>query len=841
VRVDKGFYTMLSLFLTYYKRSLCSGPALSTSDNANVSGNRRVAPKLRSRDRFTSQNGSALSRRSQTPPPLPKTVSLPLHSKRSPQGATADKPMNGHSHNLSSSFTASSVPSSLIQPSIVHPSTQEPRSINSISLPVPPVIATSPSRSPSRSPSSVFGTSPVIAEIFRQITASQTTLSELSQQLADFHSLPSSARPALEDELEKQRERKRQDDASKNELKSLLKSLEDQKRTAEASRRDAEKRLKSARSDRDAIETRTQRFEREINDLQAQMEAQGAAIVASGVETGALADEVGQQVTEKKSEVRQVEDEISQLSLRAREMEESIAEAEKRLQHANEAAKERKRLSAASASQRATDPLLGGEAHSNSSIGRSHPPLHILTRHAGHDGLNNHKEVRLVSPTTVIPNDVSPSVLVSPLQTSPPSAAINVGQHSFESDRRGIHTTSDFQTPTFAPFADLASPGLLSPTGERLLPSSLYESLGIPSNNSSPSSPITSMGMNISRSFRSEDDTILDRNWINHRSHSNCDISHLNPFPTGSQTMPVSPAASARDVDVFEDTTDHVARERMNSVGSRHSAGSMHAMDPAFAAFSESTPAKAQSPHHTFARRTGWFTTHKERDEKVRAERKGLNPDAKEFSLSKEKERSFSAFLHRSRGHGTTPSNSGSSSTPSSVSVSTPDNSVVESPLQATVSVSKSSLPLAQSAVPTRPTNTFFGLGSSWFGSRAFEPTPLEREQFSFALGSTANSSLDRLDHLSSLPASPQPSSSQPIASTSTAATFSTAMASPSTHHDAVSHAWDVRRFGLGAIGVEAGAGAGTDKKGKPSSFRPFEDEEPIISKPFSVPSGSSE
>ena len=81
-------------------------------------------------------------------------------------------------------------------------------------------------------------------------------------------------------------------------------------------------------------------------------------------------------------------------------------------------------------------------------------------------------------------------------------------------------------------------------------------------------------------------------------------------------------------------------------------------------------------PLEEHSRRSAWFSKDKNKDGKEKGkengthktkEKKGLNPDAKEFSLSKDKERSFFASL-RNKGSTTPNSGSGSSSTPSTAS-----------------------------------------------------------------------------------------------------------------------------------------------------------------------------
>ena len=65
------------------------------------------------------------------------------------------------------------------------------------------------------------------------------------------------------------------------------------------------------------------------------------------------------------------------------------------------------------------------------------------------------------------------------------------------------------------PFSNnLASPSPLSPTGQSLIPSSLYKSFGMPLLNRPLNSPVTASELSVSQSFQLEDDVILDHNWL---------------------------------------------------------------------------------------------------------------------------------------------------------------------------------------------------------------------------------------------------------------------------------------------------------------------------------------
>ena len=108
---------MFSLLFTNLRRGFLAGTSYTLYGNGNSNHTQRTTPKLRSRERPAHQNGNARGHRSQMPPPLPKSVSLPLHTKRGSQVSSLEKASSGCSHHLnSSSFALSSAPSIGIQP-----------------------------------------------------------------------------------------------------------------------------------------------------------------------------------------------------------------------------------------------------------------------------------------------------------------------------------------------------------------------------------------------------------------------------------------------------------------------------------------------------------------------------------------------------------------------------------------------------------------------------------------------------------------------------------------------------------------------------------------------------
>lgn len=263
---------------------------------------RGTPPRLRNRERFSPRLG-LIPRRNSTPPPLPKSASLPLHTDH-----------RTHEHNL--------------------PVSQPVSDQTCISVYVPPATQTI-SCGPSRSVS--IDDSPMIAEVLRQITAQQAFVAELDTQIREAQTAATASHDALEAELAELRIRKRDEDQRKAEGKTRAKMLEDARRSAETGRRDAEKKLKAARGVKEGAVRRIEELENEIGSLRDQIETDRATLLeAAEIEDARLVKELEQELEAKKKEVRVAEDVVAALSTRAKELEAKITEARERLGAARE-------------------------------------------------------------------------------------------------------------------------------------------------------------------------------------------------------------------------------------------------------------------------------------------------------------------------------------------------------------------------------------------------------------------------------------------------------------------------------------------------------------------------
>lgn len=253
---------------------------------------RSSPPKLRNRERSSQQTDS----RSSTPPPLPKSASLPLHAAR-PQINCVDRP-----------------PSSHVSQSQVKPGTSFEQ-INSVAIP----------QAPSDFP-------PPIAELLRQISIAKTTVLDLRTQLSECQNSSSQSHAHLQDKADTYRERRRQEDALKIEIKSRTKSLDDSKRQAEGLKREAEKKLKSVQNTRDNASHCIARIDERVIQLQDQIACDRSVIDQGSIQQSTAIRALADEIELKKREVKATEEQMVFSSQSARELESKLNKERERLE-----------------------------------------------------------------------------------------------------------------------------------------------------------------------------------------------------------------------------------------------------------------------------------------------------------------------------------------------------------------------------------------------------------------------------------------------------------------------------------------------------------------------------
>lgn len=584
------------------------------------------------------------------------------------------------------------------------------------------------------SPSTIFDQSPVISEILRQITSSKAAVHDLRTQLKDFRAVAAESHAVIESDLGVHRERKRHEDGARSELKARTKTLEDSKRTAEAGKREAEKRLRAAESARDNASERVGRLDKEIGALRQRMAEDEGAIVKCKEDGDEMDKEMAEQLERKRKEIRVAEEVIAALNSRTRELEAKIAEEEERLKHTKEQADMRKQdraffplhivnepveaplwspIAPSVVDANPVDPHF--DIHSDRSAKIEVFPDSLPAVSHTQDRRSSIPEINAKLSPSPRPRHLSLGSLSNFRDhPQPTDLALNqvVLHPSMPDDVPPTLSSGPTQSTKFSPFSDqeldvpidLQGGMAISPRSSSLIPTSLIKTLDR-----------GGVVEDLSRSFQSETDTVLDRDW-----------RKLHPFPvqpvestavfSSSPTSLNYPSFDAVDQeDPFEiRPPPPPLRHRITSEGwetERVHLG--HDIIP----HADGQPLGRARTHESDVSEKvvggrRWFSSSKEQKEK---DKKGLNPEAKVFQIRK-----FPMF--------------GGAPKPSSLDSALSHNSSIASSL---------SIP-SLLAPPTTDTNSMF----SALSMRAFAPSPEEREALTRAMGS-ANTSLDRIPTLS--------------------------------------------------------------------------------------------
>lgn len=183
----------------------------------------------------------------------------------------------------------------------------------------------------------------MIVDLLNRISATRAGVQDLRSQIADFDTHSSHQRETLNRELEAQRERKRQEELTRSDLKSRTKSLEDSKRSAEGAKRDAERKLKSAETRRDEVARKITHLRNEIVKSRSKLgdDREWVEHVRSGSNLSGDPGNGGRVCLEKelqkrKDEIKVVEDVIAALTIQAKELEDKVMEGKAMLEKARQ-------------------------------------------------------------------------------------------------------------------------------------------------------------------------------------------------------------------------------------------------------------------------------------------------------------------------------------------------------------------------------------------------------------------------------------------------------------------------------------------------------------------------
>lgn len=685
---------------------------ISMNQAGQVSLPSRDPPQKYRNTERSMQRTTSNSHRSTTPPPLPKSASLPLHIQRQPSDKT---------HNQRHTQAPSQPP---VTPAPTPSAVLNPPQLNS-------------------SPSTLFDQSPVISEILRQISTSKTAVYDLRTQLSEFRAQAQESHAAIQSDLDKHRARKREEDAARQELKQRTKTLEDSKRSAEACRRDAEKRLRAAESARNSASERIERLDKEIGALKERMCMDEEAIVRCKAEADEAEKGLIQELEKKRKEIKVAEDVVTALNNRTKELEEKIAAEEERLKRAKEQAELRKQ-------DRDFYPLhVVNPQDAVSTWSPIVPPSKAMVSDV-HDQINTDGAAQIEVFPTALQFPVMPGRRASTSEepkgfsTSPRPRHLSLGGISNFRERNGIYiqepahpqivlrppvhddlptskSSSQSQSTRFSPFTDneldvpADSQGLgISPRSTSLIPTSLIQSLegGGASDD-------------LSRSFQSDNDAILDRDWRKMHPFPGAAVESPGVFNSSPTSLTCPSFDGVDQEDPFEiRPPPPPIRHRIISDGA----------DTARTFHNVRTTSEPQPLARTRTRESDdsekavghrrWFSNPREIKDK-----KGLNPEAKVFQFKK----TFPMF--------------GGSTAPTKHS---PYDGLSSEPSSFASSLSVPSI--------FAPTVGDADAAFSTLSMRAFAPSPAEREALARAAGTSTNTSLERLPTLSeigSMPPSP--------------------------------------------------------------------------------------
>ncbi|KAF8629250.1 hypothetical protein AX17_005829 [Amanita inopinata Kibby_2008] len=254
-------------------------------------------PRLRNRERSRQRSDVTLAR-SSTPPPLPKSASLPLHTSR-------------------------------LQPGTIE--VQSGRNASPLPLQSNLILCVEPCNVTMTNPQVLSDQSSRLAELLRQITLSKNNVLALRSQVTHCQDVASQSHEHLQSKLGTHRERKRQEDAIKAELKSKTKSLDDSKRQAESSKREADKKLKTTQNIRDNATHQMVLLDQKIIQLQQQLSGDQEFVYLHSSQQTSFVRDLTSDIQAKRRQMKVTEQQILAQNQRARGLEDKLNKERERL------------------------------------------------------------------------------------------------------------------------------------------------------------------------------------------------------------------------------------------------------------------------------------------------------------------------------------------------------------------------------------------------------------------------------------------------------------------------------------------------------------------------------
>ena len=588
-----------------------------------------------------------------------------------------------------------------------------------------------------------------MAELTQKINQTRALNLDLRNQLSEHTNSATAADATLSAELSSIREVKRIEDVSRSELKARTKTLEDNRRAAEAGKRDAERRLRATQKAKAEAGTRIEKLAEEIRGLEAQVQEDQTAVEAAGEAAAQEELEIRAQVKRCKREVRVAEEVVTALNVRVRELEESVEGERIALASARENAevlrREQQNHKHNFILKRSQDPweaILTSKPSPATSVPDSgigfdslDPFPTPLEKGSDRDRdrgssetMSSHSSPHLHSPGAILPVGVgfgAPSQL-QPVGTPEALARRAKGYSIFDEDLATLPNPN--LSSNFLPFGD-NDPDTNVNHALTLLPKGLNQT----SDDLPASATVRETGTTdelLSKSFQSDNDPFLDRDW--------------------SRRLSVPESTSAVGSSALDHVFPHVgdeSAEALDLYGMRPPPRRRLVSDPMDAqrVWSSRTSSELVAssinvvPPPEARTRWWWSGADKERRSTTDGteQRKGLNPDAKVFNFS------------RRPLFGVPPLAPLDSLNPSASS------------LQVSAAANGNGDGTGSTATATSGSSSGFLSG---LAMRAFAPSPEEREALQRALGGSTNGSLERLPSLSevgNMPTSPVPTHEQ--------------------------------------------------------------------------------
>ena len=531
----------------------------------------------------------------------------------------------------------------------------------------------------------------------------------------------------LQHEVDNHRERKRQEDASKLELKSRTKSLEDSKRVAETLKKEVEKKFKTVQLCRDGTTQRMDVLDKEILAMQQSLSEDRDFVLNHRSQVSETEREIMETLEAKRLEIKTTEDLLLVLNQRSRELEEKLASEKERLQvlrKESETLKENRghplNYSPRHYHYLQEETAWPSNTHTNNpSLSPSLPVLqHGDFWDQALDALNArqiHEEPQFIEDYHTLSNGQ-----VSNLNG-------HLGSPTAMKDSQSL-----FPGQSFLPFDNISTSMILNgqPNVDYLATSkdgakhSQSRDIVVPDGLST----LMEHGNAISRSFQSDSDPYVDKEWRhqpfypNHYQNDGVDAKRspatLSPTSLNGGPSISNPDARSLFESHFLPSQDRAQdRQVFDSPSMELQHSTWIPTESETTSLFDSPGAEQQSKASDKGRPLRWFTgIGKERSTK------GLNPDAKEFSLCKSTINMFNSGHSHYHNNHHLPTTTYDALNPNGLGSKTSSSSTSQSLL------------------------------------RAFAPSPAEREALQRALGGSTNASFERLPSLSdvgSIPASP--------------------------------------------------------------------------------------